>query len=69
VKPTQSGVSEQDIIDIVTVFEKYVAGKDRRSFISDLEAYGSFKSAIQSTKAEPTRHPIIENKHHLTGYA
>jgi hypothetical protein len=69
VKPTQSGVSEQDIIDIVTVFEKYVAGKDRRSFISDLEVYGSFKSAIQSTKAEPSRPPICEKVGRLTGYA
>jgi hypothetical protein len=33
-----SGVTEQDIIDIAAVFEKYVAAKDRQSFISDLEA-------------------------------
>jgi hypothetical protein len=47
VKLTQSGVSEQDIINIAAVFEKYVAGKDRQSFVSELEQYGGLKSAIQ----------------------
>ena len=47
VKLTQSGVSEQDIINIAAVFEKYVAGKDGQSFVSELEAYGGLKSAIQ----------------------
>ena len=47
VKLTQSGVSDQDIINIAAVFEKYVAGKDRQSFVSELEAYGGLKSAIQ----------------------
>jgi uncharacterized protein (DUF3084 family) len=47
VKLTQSGVSEQDIINIAAVFEKYVAAKDRQSFVSELEAYGGLKSAIQ----------------------
>ena len=47
VKLTQSGVSEQDIINIAAVFEKYVAGKDGQSFVSDLEHYGGLKSAIQ----------------------
>jgi chaperonin cofactor prefoldin len=47
VKLTQSGVSEQDIIDIAAVFEKHVAHKDRQSFISELEVYGSLKSGIQ----------------------
>jgi hypothetical protein len=47
VKLTQSGVTEQDIIDIAAVLEKYVAGKDRQLFISELESYGSLKSAIQ----------------------
>jgi hypothetical protein len=47
VKLTQSGVSEQDIINIAVVFEKYVTGKDRESFVSELEAYGGLKSAIQ----------------------
>jgi hypothetical protein len=47
VKLTQAGVSEQDIIYIATLIEKYTASKDRQSFISDLEAYGSLKSSIQ----------------------
>jgi len=37
VKLTQSGVSEQDIINIATVFEKYVAGIDRQSLASELQ--------------------------------
>jgi hypothetical protein len=40
-KLTQSGVSEKDIIDTAIILEKYVAGKDRQSFISELETYGS----------------------------
>jgi hypothetical protein len=35
-KLTQSGVIEQDAINIAAVFEKYVAGKDRQSFVSEL---------------------------------
>jgi peptidoglycan hydrolase CwlO-like protein len=46
-KLTQGGVTEQDIIKIACIFEKYVAGKDRESFVSELENYGSLKSAIQ----------------------
>jgi chromosome segregation ATPase len=46
-KLTQSGVTEPDIINISAIFEKYVAGKDRQSFVSELENYGSLKSAIQ----------------------
>ncbi len=38
VKLTQNGVSEQDIINVAAVFERYVAGKERESFISDLKA-------------------------------
>jgi hypothetical protein len=41
VKLTQNGVTEQDIINIAAIFEKYVAIKDRQSFISELESYGS----------------------------
>jgi hypothetical protein len=48
VKLTQSGVTEQDIINIAAVFEKYIAGKDRQSFVSELEVYGGLKSAIQT---------------------
>jgi hypothetical protein len=57
VKLTQSGVSEQDIINIAAVFEKYVAGKDGQSFVSELEAYGGLKSATQelSKQADKTR--------------
>jgi hypothetical protein len=53
-KLTQSGVTEQDIINIAAIFEKYVAGKDRESFVFDLEVYGGLKSAIQglSTQSE-----------------
>jgi hypothetical protein len=31
-KLSQSGVTEQDIINIAAVFGKYVTGKDRESF-------------------------------------
>jgi hypothetical protein len=58
VKLTQSGVSEQDIIDIAAVFEKYIAGKDRQSFISDLEVYGSLKSAVQELSKQSERMKI-----------
>ncbi|MGC2570278.1 MAG: hypothetical protein WA364_02110 [Candidatus Nitrosopolaris sp.] len=47
VKLTQNGISEQDIINIAAVFEKYVTDKDRQSFVSELESYSSLKSAIQ----------------------
>ena len=43
----QNGVTEPDIINIAAIFEKYVARKDRQSFVSELENYGSLKSAIQ----------------------
>lgn len=52
VKLTQSGVSEQDIINIATVFEKYVAGIDRQSFASELKTYGGLKLAIQKLTKE-----------------
>ena len=44
---TQNGITEQDNINIAGIFEKYVAGKDRESFVFDLEVYGSLKSGIQ----------------------
>jgi FtsZ-binding cell division protein ZapB len=47
IKLTQSGVTEPDIINIAAIFEKYVAGKDRESFVSELQNYGSLKSATQ----------------------
>ena len=43
----QNGVTKQDIINIAAIFEKYVARKDRQSFVSELGNYGSLKSAIQ----------------------
>jgi hypothetical protein len=46
VKLTQNGVTEQDIINIAALLEKY-SGKDSESFVSELEGYGSLKSAIQ----------------------
>jgi predicted nucleic acid-binding Zn-ribbon protein len=46
-KLTQSGVTEQDIINIAAIFEKYIAGKDRVSFVSELQNYGCLKSATQ----------------------
>jgi hypothetical protein len=58
VKLTQSGVSEQDIINIAAVLEKYVAAKDRQSFISELESYESLKSAIQELSKQFDRMKI-----------
>ena len=52
---TQRGVSEQDIINIAAVFEKYVAGIDRQSFVSELDKYGGLKSAIQKLTKESER--------------
>ena len=52
VKLTQRGVSEQDIINIAAVFEKYVAGIDRQSFVSELDKYGGLKSTIQKLSKE-----------------
>jgi hypothetical protein len=42
VKLTQAGLSEKNIIYVADLLERYIASKDRQSFISDLEAYGSF---------------------------
>ena len=52
IKLTQSGVSEQDIVNIASIFEKYVAGIDKQSFVSDLQTYGGLKSAIQNLTKE-----------------
>jgi hypothetical protein len=43
-----NGVSDQDIVNIAEIFEKYVTAADRQSFISDLQKYAGLKSAIQS---------------------
>ena len=47
VKLTQNGVTEEDIINMAAIFEKYIPDKDRQSFVSELEVYGSLKRAIQ----------------------
>ena len=46
-----------EVCNIASVFEKYVTGNDRESFISELEHYGGLKSAIQelSKQADKTR--------------
>jgi hypothetical protein len=53
VKLVQSGVKEQDIINVAAIFERYSTGgvsggssADRRSLIAELEKYDSLKSAI-----------------------
>jgi hypothetical protein len=54
VKLVQSGVKEQDIINVAAIFERYSTGgvsgggssADRRSLIAELEKYDSIKSAI-----------------------
>jgi hypothetical protein len=55
VKLTQCGASEQDIVNIAAVFEKYVAGIDRQSFVSELNKYGGLKSAIEKLTKESHR--------------
>ena len=55
VKLTQNGVSEQAIINIAAVFEKYIPGKERESFVSELEVYGGLKSAIQELTKQSER--------------
>ena len=44
-----NGVSEQDIIDLSKLFERYrrSGNIDKQSLISELEKYGSIKSAIE----------------------
>jgi hypothetical protein len=54
-KLTQSGASDHDIINIAAIFERYAAGIDRHSFISDLEKYAGIKSAIQRLTQEADR--------------
>ena len=52
IKLTQNGVSEQDIVNIATVFEKFVAGIDRQSLVSELQTYGGLKSTIRELTKE-----------------
>lgn len=55
VKLTQSGVSEQDIINISAVFEKYIAEVDRQSFVTELEKYGGLKSTLQKLSDQASK--------------
>ena len=41
----QSGLREQDIINVASVFERYFTGIDKQSLISELDKYGGLKSA------------------------
>jgi hypothetical protein len=68
-KLTQSGLSDQDIINVAAVIEKYSAGannggsssKDKQSLISDLDKYGGLKSTIERlTQHENTLTKDIE---------
>lgn len=53
VKLTQSSVGEQDIINIATVFEKYVAGIDRQSAIQTLtKESDSLRKEVGSLQTE-----------------
>jgi hypothetical protein len=53
-KLIQSGLKEQDIINIASIFETYFIGIDRQSssLISELDRYGGLKSAIQKLSVE-----------------
>src|SRR5215831_18731045 len=73
VELTQAGVSEQDIIYIAALIEKYTASKDGRSFISDLEVHGSLKSSIQelSNQSEKLKNEVTSletQRRYLTEY-
>jgi hypothetical protein len=53
-KLIQSGLKEQDIINVASIFETYFVGLDRQSssLISELDRYGGLKSAIQKLSEE-----------------
>jgi len=57
-KLIQSGLKEQDIINVASIFETYFIGIDRQSssssssLISELDKYGGLKSAIQKLTEE-----------------
>ena len=51
-KLIQSGLKEQHIINVASVFEKYFIGIDKQSLISELERYGGLRSAIQKASEE-----------------
>ena len=54
-KLIQSGLREQDIIDVASIFEKYFTGIDRQSLISELDKYGGLKAAIQKLSEESSK--------------
>jgi hypothetical protein len=60
VKLTQNGVTEQDIINMAAAFEKY-SGKDRESFVSELEHYVGLKSAMQELSKQSDEMKIEVN--------
>jgi uncharacterized protein with HEPN domain len=51
-KLIQSGLREQDIISVASIFETYFTGIDRQSLISDLDKYDGLKSAMQKLGEE-----------------
>jgi uncharacterized coiled-coil DUF342 family protein len=51
-KLIQSGLKEQDIINVAYIFERYFIGIDKQSLISELERYGGIRSAIQKAGEE-----------------
>jgi phage host-nuclease inhibitor protein Gam len=55
IKLTQSGISEQDIINVSGIFEKFVGGLERQSFISELEKYGSLRAVMERLAKDSQR--------------
>ena len=45
-KLIQSGLREQDIINVTSIFETYFTGIDRQSFISELDKYGGTSNRL-----------------------
>ncbi|HET7283844.1 MAG TPA: hypothetical protein VFI70_04095 [Nitrososphaeraceae archaeon] len=69
-KLIQSGLREQDIINVSYIFETYFTGIDRQSFISELDKYGGLKSAMQKLGEENKKlndniASLKEEKHQL----
>ena len=69
-KLIQSGLREQDIINVASIFETYFTGIDRQSLISELDKYGGLKSAMQKLGEENKKlndniASLQEEKHRL----
>ena len=69
-KLIQSGLREQDVINVASIFETYFTGIDRQSFISELDKYGGLKSAMQKLGEENKKlnddiASLKEEKHQL----